>query len=72
MSAALGKEPTPALAAALIEEMDQRLKSLGAESLREVALMKLEGYTNAEIAAHRDCKERTIERKLHLIRKLWS
>lgn len=33
--------------------------------------MKLEGYTNAEIAERRNRSERTIERKLHLIRELW-
>lgn len=32
--------------------------------------MKLEGYTNAEIAERRNRSERTIERKLRLIRKL--
>jgi hypothetical protein len=34
--------------------------------------MKLEGYTNREIAEQLDCTDRNIERKLALIRKRWE
>jgi DNA-binding CsgD family transcriptional regulator len=37
-----------------------------------VAVWKLEGYTNAEIAAKLDCTPRTVERKLRIIRGLWQ
>ena len=58
-------EPTPADAAAFNDELERRLRALGDPVLRQIALCKLEGYTNKEIARELDnCTERTIERKL--------
>ena len=34
--------------------------------------MKLEGYTNREIAEAMKCSERSVERMLNLIRKRWE
>ena len=65
-------EPPPELAAQLAEELQRRLDSLNDESLRRVALGKLDGCTNREIASRLGCVEKTIERKLRSIRKLWS
>jgi RNA polymerase sigma factor (sigma-70 family) len=65
-------EPTPAEAAALNEALERRLRDLPEKDVRQVALMKLEGYTNHEIAAALRCGERTVERKLNLIRKRWE
>jgi DNA-directed RNA polymerase specialized sigma24 family protein len=48
------------------------LDRLDNEMLRTVALRKLEGYRNSEIAAQLDCATRTVERKLRRIRALWS
>jgi DNA-directed RNA polymerase specialized sigma24 family protein len=42
------------------------------EELRSVAVWKMEGYTNAEIAAKLGCVEGSVERKLRVIRTLWS
>ena len=42
------------------------------DSLRLVARRKLEGYTNAEVAAELGCVEATVERKLQRIRGLWA
>jgi DNA-directed RNA polymerase specialized sigma24 family protein len=68
----VGAEPTPELAAQVAEEFESLLRQLPSEELRSVALMKLEGYTNAEIAAHLSCAAVTIERRLRLIRSLWT
>ena len=58
-------EPTLADAAAFNDELERRLRALGDPVLRRIALCKLEGYTNKEIARELDnCTERTIERKL--------
>ena len=65
-------EPTPAEAAALNEALERRLRDLPEPDLRQVALMKLEGYTNREIAEALRCGERSLERKLNLIRKRWE
>ncbi|HEX8203145.1 MAG TPA: ECF-type sigma factor [Isosphaeraceae bacterium] len=67
-----GPEPTPELAAEAVEACQRLLDLLGDVSLRRVALRKLEGYTNAEIAAELGCVEATIERKLQRIRGLWA
>jgi DNA-directed RNA polymerase specialized sigma24 family protein len=67
-----GPEPTPAFAAQVAEECRRLLDQLGDEELRELAVAKLEGYTNAEIAAKLGCAEITVERRLRLIRKRWE
>lgn len=41
------------------------------EELRLIAVRRLLGYRNREIAAELDCTERKIERKLNLIRLVW-
>jgi len=65
-------EPTPALAAALIDEVRQRFDELPDETLRVTALLRMEGYANEEIAKALDCSARSVERKLELIRKAWT
>jgi DNA-directed RNA polymerase specialized sigma24 family protein len=65
-------EPTPALAAQVAEECGRLLGLLRDESLRSVALLKMEGYTNEEIAAKLGCVRFTIDRKLRAIRQLWE
>lgn len=68
----ISREPTPAFAVQVAEEYDRLLQLLEKEDLRLVALWKLEGFTNAEIAVRLVCVERTVERKLDLIRKAWT
>ena len=66
------QEPTPEIAAETAEEASRMLKSLEKESLQIVARMKLEGYTNREIAEKVGVMERSIERRLGLIRQMWT
>jgi DNA-directed RNA polymerase specialized sigma24 family protein len=68
----VGREPSPAFAAQVAEEFSRLLDLLGEEELRSIARWKLEGYTNAEIAARLGCRERKVERKLRVIRGLWE
>jgi RNA polymerase sigma factor (sigma-70 family) len=68
----VGAEPTPELAAQVAEEFQRLLAKLGSDELRSIAVWKLEGYTNAEIAAQLDCAEVTVERRLNLIRSVWK
>lgn len=63
--------PTPAEAALLNEALERRLGSLGNSGLRQIALWRLEGYTNQEIAERLDCTERAVERKFSRIRDRW-
>lgn len=71
MGQLIGAEPTPQFAAEVAEETD-RLLSLLDEQLRAVALMKLEGYSNAEIAERLGVVERSVSRKLARIRVIWD
>jgi DNA-directed RNA polymerase specialized sigma24 family protein len=68
----MGSEPTPAFAALAAEVCQRRLDSLGDADLRAVALLKMESYTNAEIAQKLGWVTRTVERKLRLIRRIWE
>jgi RNA polymerase sigma factor (sigma-70 family) len=68
----LTREPTPEETAAMADECRRLLDLLEEPQLRQVALWKVEGYTNEEIAAMLDCVPRTVERKLRHIRFLWK
>ena len=57
---------------AISEECRRLMDALPSDQLRRIAQMKLEGCTNAEIAAEMRVVERTIERKLEVIRNRWS
>lgn len=68
----VGSEPTPELAAQVAEEAERLLASLPNQELLELALLKLEGYSNGEIAVRWQRTERTVERKLNMIRTIWE
>jgi DNA-directed RNA polymerase specialized sigma24 family protein len=68
----VGAEPTPELAAQVADEVQRLLGMLPKEEVRSVALLKLEGYTIAEIAGRLGCAEVTVERRLSLIRSVWK
>jgi DNA-directed RNA polymerase specialized sigma24 family protein len=65
-----GDDPTAEEAALLAEEVESLLGRLRDSALRQVAVWKLEGYTNAEIAERQGCSLPTVERRLALIRRL--
>jgi DNA-directed RNA polymerase specialized sigma24 family protein len=67
----VGTEPTPEFAAMVTEEYRRLLDALNDDDLRRVALDRMEGYTNDEIAARLGCARRTVARRLDLIRKIW-
>jgi hypothetical protein len=68
-----GRAPDPQDAAILTETIDEMLAALPPD-LRQIALWKLDGLTNEQIAApdRLDCAVRTVERKLAGIREIWS
>ena len=65
-------DSTPDVAAQLAEEFQCLLDRLGSDELRRIAVWKLEGYTNAEIAGRLGCAQVSVERRLRLIRKILS
>ena len=66
-----GREPTPAFAAEMTGELDRLLDKLADDTLRRIALGKLEGYTNRELAQELGISLRAVERKLSIIRSKW-
>jgi DNA-directed RNA polymerase specialized sigma24 family protein len=68
----IGSEPSPDFAAQVAEECERLLRSLANKELEKVALMKMDGYSNDEIATQLDCAPRSVGRKLQLIRGIWE
>jgi RNA polymerase sigma factor (sigma-70 family) len=68
----VGPEPTPDFIVALGEEHDRLLAALRDDRLRQVACMRIEGYTVEEIAKRIQIGKRSVERKLELIRRRWA
>lgn len=66
---AIGDEPSPEMVLMLQESVEQLFLHLGVGQLQDLAGAKLEGYSNAELAQRFGCSERTIERRLRLIRE---
>lgn len=62
----------PDFAASVAEECLHRLAMLQDHQLRHIAIRKLDGHTNDEIAKELNCSVRTIERRLQSIREKWQ
>ena len=68
----LGHEPTPEFAMDVAENCQRLLDQLGDDTLKQIALLTLEGHRTEEIATKLNCVRRTIERKLERIREIWA
>ena len=68
----ISREPSPEMVAQSAEECRRLLAELGDQTLRQVALWKLEGYTNEEIAPRLGRKRCAVDRKLKKIRLRWE
>lgn len=64
-------EPNPQLAVMMQDALSHMLACLGDEELRRIAMAKLRGRSNEEIAAEVQRSVPTIERRLRLIRQAW-
>ena len=56
----------------MAEEWQRLLDCLPTDSLRQVALGKLEGYSNPELAQRLGCSLAGVGRKLGHIRRVWK
>lgn len=65
-------DPTPEWSAQVAEEYGRLLALLGQDDLQRIAVWKMEGETNDEIAQSLGCAVRTVERKLLRIRAAWK
>ncbi|MDB5340234.1 MAG: DNA-directed polymerase specialized sigma subunit, sigma24 [Planctomycetaceae bacterium] len=64
-------ELSPDFVVAMNEELERLLDGLRNETLRQVAVWRMEGYTNVEISERLGVTTRAVERKLNLIRTKW-
>ena len=64
-------DPSPESPEAVFAQCSELFELLEEDSLQQIAAMKLEGYTNEEIADALDCGLRSVERKLFRIRLKW-
>ena len=64
-------EPDPEFVAMMTEDLTELLGQLTDHQLQDIAVAKLEGYTNQEISARLGCSLSTVERRLKLIRETW-
>ena len=65
-------ELTPELLAEMDDEHRRLMKVLGERKLQEAASLRLEGWTNEEIANQLGITRRSVERKLQRVRLIWS
>lgn len=68
----LGDTPSPEVVFASTEKCRELLERLGDRGLQEIAIAKLEGFQDKEIAHRVGVSPRTVERKIQRIRKLWK
>jgi RNA polymerase sigma factor (sigma-70 family) len=68
----LSSEPTPAFAAQVADACRRLLGLLKDPRLRQVAELKMEGYTNQEVAKMIGRSVPTVERKLARVRAAWE
>jgi DNA-directed RNA polymerase specialized sigma24 family protein len=66
-----GTMPTPEFAALVADQCRSLMDLLRDDSLRQVARLRMEGYTNEEVASRLSCSLRTVARKIEIIRRTW-
>lgn len=66
------QEPTPEFAAQVAKECERLLHLLGDNTLRSIAVWKLDSVSNQEIADKLGCCLSTVERKVQIIRRFWT
>ncbi|MEM9410572.1 MAG: sigma-70 family RNA polymerase sigma factor [Planctomycetota bacterium] len=64
--------PTAEFAAQFSDELRYCFEKLDNSELQQIVLLKMEGFTNTEIAERIERSLSSVERKLRLIRQLWN
>ena len=68
----ISREPDPQFAALVADDFQALLGRLKDDQMRHIAVRKLEGFTDTEVAADLGCSLRTVERRLEMIRRSWD
>jgi len=66
------REPTPEFAIEFVDVCESLFKSLDDQQLKDVALLRIEGFEDSEIAKKLNCSRRTVQRRLEIIRRHWK
>jgi RNA polymerase sigma factor (sigma-70 family) len=72
LDCAASHDPTPEASAILQEQFTELIGSLRDPTLQQIALWRMDGLSNQEIAQELGCVIRTVERKLERIRMTWE
>ena len=64
-------QPTPDEAASFLEECQARIDALTDDRLREIVLLRLQGWDTDQIADKLQVHRRTVQRKLALVEREW-
>lgn len=68
----IGRDLAPDFIAEFADDVRWRLQQLPDDEFRQIALLKLEGFTNLEIAERLGTYKRKVERRLEIIRSIWD
>lgn len=68
----LDDKQLPAMSLKLAGTCAELLEQLGDDSMRQIAMMRLEGFSNEEIANKLDVSLATVKRKLKRVRETWA
>lgn len=67
-----GPAPPPDFAVMMADECQRLIVGLRDTALESLVALKLDGYTNEEIAAKMKCSRWTVQRRIRLIRNIWQ
>lgn len=68
----ISREPTPEFTAELEDTFERLFSCLDEPNLREIATLRMEGYTDEEIAQKLNCSRRTVQRRITIVRRHWE
>jgi DNA-directed RNA polymerase specialized sigma24 family protein len=66
------RQPEPSIDAMMADECRMMLNQLNDPMLEKIVLLRLDGYSNDEIAQQLNYSRRTIQRMLNLVKDAWS
>ncbi len=65
----ISTEPGPEFVAEFVETCERLFAEFADPALEQITTMRLEGYTDSEIATRMNCSRRTVQRRLEIIRR---
>ena len=72
IASAVDTDLSPEFAIQFADQVQVCMNRLDDDLLRRIVLLRLEGYSNKEIASNVGCSLSSVERKMRLIRHLWA